>query len=71
LQEIANGGVLVNRKGKEEVHLNSEKYNQVQCQEKVAIGSWEKLEVGWVKCNVDASFTRRKNRGLGSNLERS
>jgi hypothetical protein len=29
LQGIANGGVLVNRKGKEKVHINSEKYNQV------------------------------------------
>jgi hypothetical protein len=50
-------------KGKEKVHLNLEKYNQVQCQEKVTIGSWEKPKVGWIRCNVDASFTHEEKTG--------
>jgi ribonuclease HI len=60
LQGIAKGGDLANRKGKDKVLQNSEIY---RAKETVATETWRKPEEGWVKCNVDASFSSEERTG--------
>ena len=57
LQNIAHGCETRDRKGKEKVHQEKLIKHHSSTQEKEVKESWGKPEEGWVKCNVDASFS--------------
>jgi hypothetical protein len=57
LQDIASGGIIMDRKGKKMMQQGKTTDKQSIAKTSDATQAWCKPNIGWYKCNVDASFT--------------